>query len=116
MKLLGVMDGDGDAERLWREEGACIIAMDFPLRRAAIELYGLSDAEAFGGADCRVERHGATVADLVARIEAAVGRGVVRQRIADLLDVARHSEGVAVLTGLRDEDRDWLAGMGGTLL
>lgn len=99
MKLLGVMGGDGDAERLWREEGACVINMDYPLRRAAVELYGLSDAEAFGGVDCRVERHGAA-----------------RHRIADLLDVARHSEGVAVLTGLRDEDRDWFAGMGGTLL
>ena len=115
MKLLGVMGGDGGAERMWREVGACVINRDYPLRRAAVELYGLSDAEAFG-ADCRVERHGATVADLVARIEAAVGRGVVRRRIADLLDVARHSEGVAVLTGLRDEDRDWLAGIGGKLL
>lgn len=115
MKLLGVMGGDGGADRLWREEGACIIAMDFPLRRAAVELYGLSDAEAFG-ADCRVERHGATVADLRARIEAAIGRGVVRQRIADLLDVARPSEGVAILTGLREDDMDWFTGMGGTLL
>lgn len=115
MKLLGVVGEGDDVEQPWREEGACVIDMEYPLRRAAIELYGLSDAEAFG-ADCWVERYGATVADLLARIEAAIGRATVRQRIADLLDVARHSEGVAVLTGLQDEDREWLEGMGGRLI
>lgn len=115
MNLLGVMGGDGETDRLWREEGAAIFAMDFPLRRAAVELYGLSDAEAFG-ADSRVERHGAMVSALLDRIEAGIGRATVRQRIADLLDVARQSEGVAILTGLREDDMEWFAGIGGKLL
>lgn len=119
MSILGLIGEparvEKEAERLWWEKEAVRIGADRAIRRAAAELYGLNDPEAFGE-DCYIERLGATNRELFAGLAAFVGQRAIREGIMELIEICRGCCRIVVITGLGEDDRGFVEALGGELV